>query len=75
MCVGVTMTVQPPTTDSKITVIIAVSVGSLVAVLAVVTATVVLILWLVKKKKKKRSKHGIYNFYVEECCVYAFFTI
>ena len=69
------MTVQPPTTDSKITVITAVSVGSAVAVLVVVTATVVLILWFVKRKKKKRSKNGIYNFYVEDCGVYVFFTI
>ena len=66
MYVGVTKTVQPPSTEMIN--IIAVSVGSLVAVLAVVTATVVLILWFVKKKKK-RSKHGIYNFYVEDCGV------
>ena len=63
--VGVTKTVQPPSTDS---IIIAVSVVSVVAVLAVVTATVVLILWFVKMDKN-RSKHGMYNFYVEECVI------
>ena len=75
MYVGVTKTVQPPTADSEITIIIGASVGSVVAVLAVVSVTVVLIVWFVKKKKNKMSKHGIYNFYVEECGVCRFFTM
>ena len=52
-----TKTPQPPTDSNskKFTIIIAVSVGGVVAVLAVGTVTLVLIVWFVKNS----SKHGM----------------
>ena len=53
-----TKTPQPPTDSNseKFTIIIAVSIGGVVALLAVGTVTLVLIVWFVKKNS---SKHGM----------------